>query len=210
MRRVLLVDDHPVVREGIRRILRSAYDDLTIAEAEDGEQALERFAASAWELVVLDISLPRKNGIEVLAHMHRVAPTVPIIVISVHSPQSFAHRALAGGAAGYLEKRAAPQEMLDAVAAVLSGRPYVSGGWREGRTPLTHASPHAELSDREYQVLRMLGVGRSVSDIARELVLSVKTVSTYRTRILAKLRLRTTAELIHYVAERGLVPGPGD
>lgn len=210
MRRVLLVDDHPVVREGIRRILRSAYDDLTIAEAADGEQAIERFAASVWDLVILDISLPRRNGMEVLEHMRRAAPAVPIIVVSVHAPQTFAHRALAAGAAGYLEKCAAPEEMLAAVAAVLAGRPYVSGGWGEGRAPLAHAPPHADLSDREYQVLRMLGVGRSVSEIARELVLSVKTVSTYRTRILAKLRLRTTAELIHYVAGRGLVPGPAD
>lgn len=207
MTRVLLVDDHPVIRQGVRRILKAAFGELTVGEADTGEQALERFDAEPWDLVVLDLSLPGMNGLDVIRQMRRIRPDARIIVMSVHPPQHFAHRALSVGAAGYLEKRAAPEEMLRAVGEVLAGRQYVSSTSpaatmvRESR-----GLPHEDLSDREYQVLRMLGVGKTVSEIAAELALSVKTISTYRARILEKMHLRTTAELMHYVIDHDLVP----
>jgi DNA-binding NarL/FixJ family response regulator len=140
--------------------------------------------------------------------MLRVQPKGRIVVVSVHPPQHFSHRALAAGALGYVEKNAAPKELVKAVTEVLAGRPYVAESAADPG-PRGHTAkglPHEALSDREYQVLRMLGTGKTVSEIAVELALSVKTVSTYRARILEKMQLRTTAELMHYVIDHGLVP----
>jgi two-component system invasion response regulator UvrY len=207
VRRVLLVDDHPVIRQGIRRILTTALTDLDIAEAETGEQAIALCKTGVWDLVVLDLSLPGLSGLEVIRDLLLVQPHARIIVVSVHPPHHFARRALSVGALAYLEKSAAPVEMVKAVAEVLAGRSYLtrpaseSPGGRGAQGVL-----HERLSDREYQVLRMLGVGRTVSEIAAELALSVKTVSTYRTRVLEKMDLRTTAELMHYVINHGLIP----
>ncbi len=207
MRRVLLVDDHPVIRQGIRRILTHAFSDFTVAEAETGEQAIEFSHASVWDLIILDLSLPGLSGLDVIRDVRQIQPQARIIVVSVHSPHQFARRALSVGAAAYLEKSAAPEEMVKAVNEVLAGRSYVSPsaadlprGRDGGRLP------HELLSDREYQVLRMLGVGKTVSEIAAELSLSVKTVSTYRARILEKTGLRTTPELMHYVIDHKLTP----
>ena len=207
MRRVLLVDDHPVIRQGIRRILTNAFTDLDVAEAETGEQAVALCATGVWDLVVLDLSLPGRSGLEVIRDVRQVQPQAPIIVVSVHPPHQFERRALSVGAAAYLEKSAAPEEMVKAVTDVLAGRPYArkpASDSPRGRAP--QGLQHERLSDREYQVLRMLGVGKTVSEIAAELALSVKTVSTYRTRVLEKMDLRTTAELMHYVINHGLNP----
>jgi DNA-binding NarL/FixJ family response regulator len=207
VRRVLLVDDHPVIRQGIRRILTSAMTDLEVAEAETGEQAIALFEAGAWDLVVLDLSLPGLSGLEVIRDLLLVQPDARIIVVSVHPPHHFARRALSVGAVAYLEKSAAPEEMVRAVTEVLAGRSYVTTpGSDNPRGRVAPGLLHERLSDREYQVLRMLGVGRTVSEIAAELSLSVKTVSTYRTRVLDKMDLRTTAELMHYVINHGLIP----
>jgi two-component system invasion response regulator UvrY len=207
VRRVLLVDDHPVIRQGIRRILTNALTDLDVVEADTGEQAIALCETGAWDLVVLDLSLPGLSGLEVIRDLRLLQPHARIIVVSVHPPHHFARRALSVGAVAYLEKSAAPEEMVKAVTEVLAGRLYVTTPASDG--PRGHAAqglPHERLSDREYQVLRMLGVGKTVSEIAAELVLSVKTVSTYRTRVLEKMDLRTTAELMHYVINHGLIP----
>lgn len=207
MRRVLLVDDHPVIRQGIRRILTNAFTDLDVAEAETGEQAVALCETGVWDLVVLDLSLPGLSGLEVIRDVRQVQPQAPIIVVSVHPHHQFERRALSVGAAAYLEKSAAPEEMVKAVTEVLAGRSYASTSTSDsppGRAP--QGLQHERLSDREYQVLRMLGVGKTVSEIAAELALSVKTVSTYRTRVLEKMDLRTTAELMHYVINHGLNP----
>lgn len=207
MRRVLLVDDHPVIRQGIRRILTNALTDLDVAEAETGEQAIALCETGVWDLVVLDLSLPGLSGLEVIRDLLLVQPHARIIVVSVHPPHHFARRALSVGALAYLEKSAAPEEMVKAVAEVLAGRSYVTNTASESpRGRGAQGLLHERLSDREYQVLRMLGVGRTVSEIAAELALSVKTVSTYRTRVLEKMDLRTTAELMHYVINHGLIP----
>jgi two-component system invasion response regulator UvrY len=207
VRRVLLVDDHPVIRQGIRRILTNAFTDLDVAEAETGEQAVALCETGVWDLVVLDLSLPGRSGLEVIRDVRQVQPQAPIIVVSVHPPHQFERRALSVGAAAYLEKSAAPEEMVKAVTDVLAGRSYATKPASDsprGRAP--QGLQHERLSDREYQVLRMLGVGKTVSEIAAELALSVKTVSTYRTRVLEKMDLRTTAELMHYVINHGLNP----
>ena len=206
MRRVLLVDDHPVIRQGFRRILTQAFSDLCVGEAETGEQAIALSESSVWDLIILDLSLPGLSGLEVIRDVRRMQPESRIIVVSIHSPQQFARRALSVGAAAYLEKSAAPEEMVKAVAEVLEGRSYVSPSVGVASETDSITSPHELLSDREYQVLRMLGGGKTVSEIAAELSLSVKTVSTYRTRILDKTGLRTTAELMHYVIRHNLIP----
>jgi two-component system, NarL family, invasion response regulator UvrY len=206
--RVLLVDDHPLVRQGIRRILTSAFLDLVVGEADSGEEAIRRFETENWDLVILDLSLPGLSGLDVIPLLKRLDPDARIIVVSMHPPQHFARRAVALGAMGYLEKSAAPEEMLKAVSEVLSGRVYgtATGADASGRGRAPSGLRHELLSDREYQVLRMLGVGKTVSEIASELALSVKTISTYRTRVLEKMNLRTTAELMHYVIDHNLVP----
>ncbi len=207
MTRVLLVDDHPVIRQGIRRILNAAFAEMTVDEADTGEQAVERFAAEPWDLVVLDLSLPGMSGLDVIREIRRLRSDARIIVMSVHPPQHFAHRALSAGATGYLEKRAAPDEMLKAVGEVMAGRQYVSSASAPAAGARKRLGlPHEELSDREYQVLRLLGIGKTVSEIAADLALSVKTISTYRARILEKMHLRTTAELMHYAIDHDLVP----
>jgi two-component system invasion response regulator UvrY len=207
VRRVLLVDDHPVIRQGIRRILTNALSDLDVAEAETGEQAIALCEAGPWDLVVLDLSLPGVSGLEVIRDLRLEQPHARIIVVSVHPPHQFARRAMSVGAVAYLEKSAAPEEMVKTVTEVLAGRSYVTSSASDGpRGRAAHGLLHERLSDREYQVLRMLGVGKTVSAIASELALSVKTVSTYRTRVLEKMDLRTTAELMHYVINHGLVP----
>ena len=207
MKRVLLVDDHPVIRQGIRRILTRAFENLFVGEADSGEQAVRRFETDEWDLVLLDISLPGASGLDVIGDLRRLRPSARIMVISVHPPQHFARRALAVGALGYLEKSAPPEEMVKAVTQVLAGRPYAPAGGAEASLKGgTKGMRHEVLSDREYQVLRMIGMGKTVSEIAAELALSVKTVSTYRARILEKMELRTTAELMHYVIDNGLVP----
>lgn len=208
MRRVLLVDDHPVIRQGIRRILTGAFENVVVGEADTGEQAVRRAESEDWDLVILDISLPGASGLDVIAELRRLRPAARIIVVSVHPPQHFARRALAVGALGYLEKSAPPEEMVRAVTEVLAGRPYAPTGAGEG-SPKGQGSKglrHEGLSDREYQVLRMIGIGKTVSEIAADLSLSVKTISTYRARILDKMELRTTAELMHYVIDHRLVP----
>jgi two-component system invasion response regulator UvrY len=207
VRRVLLVDDHPVIRQGIRRILTNAMTDLEVAVAETGEQAIALCEAGAGDLVDHDLSLPGLSGLEVIRDLLLVQPDARIIVVSVHPPHHFARRALSVGAVAYLEKSAAPEEMVRAVTEVLAGRSYVTTpGSDNPRGRVAPGLLHERLSDREYQVLRMLGVGRTVSEIAAELSLSVKTVSTYRTRVLDKMDLRTTAELMHYVINHGLIP----
>jgi two-component system, NarL family, invasion response regulator UvrY len=208
LRRVLLVDDHPVIRQGIRRILTSAFQNLIVGEAETGEQALRRVEGEDWDLVILDLSLPGASGLDVIADVRRLRPTARIIVVSVHPPQHFARRALAIGALGYLEKSAPPEEMIKAVTEVLAGRPYAPAGVADGASKGQGSKGlrHEVLSDREYQVLRMIGTGKTVSEIAAELSLSVKTISTYRARVLEKMGLRTTAELMHYVIDHRLVP----
>jgi len=205
MRSVLLVDDHPIVRQGIGRVLATEFPDLRVGEAVDGVAAFEKLRASLYHLVLLDITLPGDGGLVVLRRMHREFPGIPVLVVSMHPVDQFAQRSLQAGAVGYVTKGADPRELVRAVRVALTGGRYVPPELEEAARLVADPPRHDVLSDREYQVLRMIGAGRTVSEVSAELGLSVKTVSTYRARILDKLQLRTSAELIHYAVVNGLV-----
>jgi two-component system, NarL family, invasion response regulator UvrY len=208
MIRILLVDDHPVVRQGIRTILTDRLKGAVVGEAANAEAALRQVANGGWDIVIADISMPGASGLDLIKDLKRLHPDVPTLVLSMHPAAQFARRALSAGAAGYLTKDSPPDELIAAIEDARRGRRYV--GKDAGDVLLrwaakTMATPHEALSDREYQVLRMVGSGQTVSDIARGLGLSVKTVSTYRSRVLEKLGMRTNAELMRYAIENSLL-----
>jgi two-component system, NarL family, invasion response regulator UvrY len=206
MTRILLIDDHPIVRLGVRRILSEHFNPVHIGEAGDADSGAAQALNEDWDVVVLDITMPGAVGLDVLKHLREERPSLPILVLSIHPANQFARRALHAGASGYLTKDSAPSELVGAIEDVKRGKRYVSdavkatmGGAR------ARIATHETLSDREYQALRMLGSGRTVSEISEELGLSVKTVSTYRARVLQKLGMRTNAELMRYAMENRLL-----
>lgn len=205
MPRILIVDDHPVVREGIGRVLTDAIPDVDLGSADGAAQAQAVMAEGPWDLVLLDLTLDGDDGTVVLRRLRQHYPSLPIVIISMHPAEQFARRVMQAGAAGYVSKGSNPEDVVRAVKLALSGQRYL----QPETAPLSGgALPHEHLSDREYQVLRMIGQGRTVSEIAAELSLSVKTVSTYRARILEKMQMRTSAELMRYVIAHKLVPLP--
>jgi len=208
--RILIVDDHAVVRRGLREILSEDPQTMLIAgEAADAEQALAQLDGSPWDAVLLDLSLPGRGGLDLLQEIKSRHPSLPVLVLSVHPEDQYAVRVLRAGAAGYLNKDAAPTDLALAVKKITSGGRYVTASLAERLAAQVAApdqrAPHEQLSDREFEVLRRIASGRTVSEIADELSLSVKTVSTYRTRILAKMGMRTNAELTHYAIKNALV-----
>jgi two-component system invasion response regulator UvrY len=206
MTRILLIDDHPVVRHGVRRILSEHFDPVFIGEAGDADSGSTQAVGGEWDVVVLDITMPGAVGLDVLKRIRQERPTLPILVLSIHPASQFARRALRAGASGYLTKDSAPSELVGAVEDVKRGKRYVSEAVKATMTGgRARIATHEALSDREYQALRMLGSGRTVSEISEELGLSVKTVSTYRARVLQKLGMRTNAELMRYAMENGLL-----
>jgi DNA-binding NarL/FixJ family response regulator len=207
MLRILLVDDHPVVRRGIRDILVEGLTNVSVGEASDAPGARASIRGDGWDMVVLDVTLPGESGLDLLKDIRRSHPRLPVLVLSMHPAAQFARRALAAGALGYLTKQSAPTELIHAVEQISRGRHYLGSRAQERHPQSMRADrpPHEALSDREYQVLRMLGSGRTVSEIAASLKLSVKTVSTYRARLLDKLQMRSNAELMRYAIENGLV-----
>lgn len=208
-KRILVADDHEVVREGIKGIL-ARHPDLEVAgEASDAPEVLRTVREDAWDLVLLDLSLPTGEGLETLRRVRSAAPELPVLILSVHPEEEMAARLLEAGAMGYVQKDAASGELVHAIRRVLEGRKYLSSDMASRLAEILSGGSarhrHEELSDREFQVLRLLGEGHSVSDIADILSLSVKTVSTYRSRLLEKLGMRTTAQLIRYALEHDLV-----
>jgi DNA-binding NarL/FixJ family response regulator len=206
---VLLVDDHAVVRRGIRDLLAEAFADAVFEEASTGEEALALVRKGAFQLVVLDISMPRRGGMDALKDIQAEMPKLPVLVLSQHAEEQYAIRALRAGAAGYLTKDCAADELVRAARKALSGGKYVSEKLAEKLagelTSGVGARPHERLSDRELQVLRMLAQGRAVKEIAADLSLSEKTISTYRARILEKTNMKSNAELMRYALASGLV-----
>ena len=208
MIRILLVDDHPVVRHGIRTILTDRFRDAVVAEAGDAPSALRAVRKADWDVVLLDISMPGPSGLDLIKRLRREHPALPLLVVSMHPAVQFARRALSAGAIGYLTKDSAPEDFVTAVEHARRGHRYVGP---EATEDLLHwqantlAPPHDSLSDREYQFLRLLGSGRTVSDIARALGLSVKTVSTYRTRVMEKMKLESNSDLTYYALKNGLI-----
>jgi two-component system invasion response regulator UvrY len=205
--RILLVDDHAVVRGGLRRVLAERHPTAELGQAATAAEGLEQVARDAWDLVILDLSMPGRSGLDVLKEMREARPGLRVLVMTMHAEEQYALRAFRAGAAGYLTKGSAEEELLTAVEKVLGGGKYVSAALAEvlaGALGGATARPHEELSDREFQVLRMIGAGRTVKQISVELHLSEKTISTYRTRMLEKLKLETTSELVRYAIVNGL------
>ena len=206
--RVMLVDDHPIVRRGLRDILVDAFPGAMIHEVGSGREAMTSLQLQQWTVVVLDLSLPDGSGLDVLKRVREMRPRLPVLILSMHTADQFARRAIAAGASGYLTKDAADAELVTAVSRLARGGKYFGAEVLErvalGLHPDREDRPHERLSDREYQVLRMIGGGKTVSEIATELTLSVKTVSTYRARVLEKMKMRTNAELTHYAGRHGL------
>jgi two-component system invasion response regulator UvrY len=211
MIRVLIVDDHPIVRAGLRHII-SGHSDITVAaEAGDAREALRLAGTMALDVVVLDISMPHMSGFEALNQLRAQFPRLPVLMLSAYDESDAAVRVLKAGASGFMNKELAPGELVTAIRRVVGGRKYISPGVAELLVDSVTGSdrpPHELLSDREYQVLLMISSGKTVSGIAEEMSLSVKTVSTYRVRILEKMNLRNNAELVTYAVRNGLQERP--
>jgi DNA-binding NarL/FixJ family response regulator len=209
MTRILLVDDHAVVRRGVRDILTESLGKVTFGEAAKPSEAIEQLQGEDWDVVVLDISLPGRGGLDALREIKRLRPKLPVLVLSMHAEDHYALRALRAGAAGYVNKDSAAEDLSGAVRKVLAGGTHVSVRLAETlakRLRIDSSRPaHERLSDRELEVLRALAAGKTVKEIGVDLALSEKTVSTYRTRLLEKMQMRTNAELIQYALREGLV-----
>jgi two-component system invasion response regulator UvrY len=207
--RILIADDHPVFRRGLKQIVEEAPDLLVAGEAANGAEALLKARTDDYDVVLLDITMPVKNGVDVLSELKREKPALPILMLSMHPEEQYAVRALRAGASGYLTKESAPEELVAAIRKVSTGGKYVSASLAEHLASIVQSageSPlHATLSNREYQVMCLIASGKTVSEVARELSLSVKTVSTYRARILEKLNMKNNAELMRYAAQHELV-----
>jgi two-component system invasion response regulator UvrY len=205
--RVLIADDHPIVRKGLLQIVVGESDICVAAETGDAREALKLLGSEPFDAVILDISMPGMSGLEALSQIRSRHPKLPVLILSTHPESELAVRAVKAGAAGYLNKDLAPEELVGAIRHIASGRRYVSASVAEilaESLASPRSDPHDALTDREYEVLVLIAAGKSVSEIAREMALSVKTVSTYRTRILEKMRMRNNAELMRYAIQAGL------
>ena len=209
MLKILVADDHAVVRQGVRGILMEEFGPVTFGEARNSEELMEAIRKQEWDMLILDITMPGKSGLDALKEIRPLRPRLPVLVLSMHPEDQFAVRVLKAGAAGYMTKERAPEELIGAIKKVLAGGKYVSSTLAErlafNLDQETEKAPHEMLSDREYEVLCMIASGKTVGEIADILYLSVKTVSTYRARILEKMNLRTNAELTHYAMKNHLV-----
>jgi DNA-binding NarL/FixJ family response regulator len=209
MIKIFIADDHAIVREGLKQIVAETTDMAVTDEADTGHEVLEKVSENDYDVLVLDITMPGLNGLDALKQLRSQRPDLPVLVLSIHPEEQYAVRVLRSGASGYLTKESAPNELISAIRKVSMGGKYVTPSLAEklasdlvadGKKPL-----HETLSDREYQVLCMIASGKTVTEIAEELFLSEKTISTYRSRILEKMKMKTNAELIHYAIKHGLV-----
>lgn len=207
--RVFIADDHAIVREGLKQILAEQGDIIVAGEAENGLDAVKLFRKSRCHVMLLDISMPDRNGIEVLKQVRKEHPELAVLMLSMHREDQYAIRSLRAGAAGYLTKQSAPRELVTAIRQVAAGQKYVSAALAQELAASVgedhEAPPHDTLSDREYQTLTLIASGKTVSQIARELSLSVKTISEYRARLLVKMKLKNSAELTHYAIRNRLI-----
>ncbi len=206
---VLIADDHAVVRRGLRQILAETPDIQVAAEANTPQEVLELVRKKRFDAVVLDINLPGASGLTLLADLRRERPELPVLILTMYSEEQYAVRAIKAGAAGFLTKESAPDKLIEALRKVASGGRYVSAELAETLASVlagdAKGAPHERLTDREFEVMKLLASGKSVSQVARSLSLSVKTVSTHRTRILQKMGMKTNAELTHYAIKNQLV-----
>ena len=209
MIKILIADDHAVVRRGLKQIVSETPDMVVAAEAITGYEVLDKVRGNDYDAVILDISMPGGDGLNILKQLKKKKPKIPILVLSVHPEDQYAVRALKAGAAGYLTKDSAPGELISAIRRVSCGRKYVSSQLAEKLASDLETDKgrqlHEKLSDREYQVLCMMASGKKAKEIAADLCLSVKTISTYRSRILEKMRMKSNAELTHYAIKHELI-----
>ncbi|MDA8108581.1 MAG: response regulator transcription factor [Betaproteobacteria bacterium] len=209
MIKILIADDHAILRQGLRHIISETTDMAVEGEAGDAAQALRLAREGRFDVVVLDVTLPDRNGLDALKLIKKEKPKLPVLMLSMHPEEHYALRALRAGASGYLNKQSAPAQLVTAIRRVASGRKYVSSTLAEELADTLsgdgNRQPHEALSDREFQTLRLIASGRTLTEIADELSLSVKTVSVYRARILEKMKLKNNAELTHYALKNGLV-----
>ncbi len=207
--RVLIADDHAVVRRGLKEIIAETPDMVVAGEAASGEEVLERLKEGEYDLLVLDITMPGRNGLDILKELKTEWPDLPVLILSIHPEEQYAVRALKSGASGYLTKESAPEELITALRKVSEGRKYISASLAERLLRTSAADQkkplHERLSNREYQVMCLIASGKTVKEIAEELSLSVKTISTYRNRILEKMNMKNNAEIIHYALKYRLV-----
>ena len=207
--KILIADDHAIVRHGLKQILADEFKKASFNEARNGQEVLDSVWKQNYDVVVLDITMPGRSGLEVLKEIKKAKPKLPVLVLSMHPEDQFAVRVLKAGASGYMTKESAPEELVVAVKKILSGGRHISSALGEimaaHLTLNTNRPPHELLSNREFQVMRMIASGKTVSEIARMLSLSVRTISTYRARILEKTGMKTNAELTHYAFQHSLV-----
>lgn len=209
MIRVIIADDHSLVRKGIKQIIDETKDIYVNAEASNGHELLSRIREEYFDIVLLDISMPGRNGIDILKQIKAENKKIQVLILSMHPEEQYAIRALKAGAAGYLTKESAPEELITAIKEVYNGKKYVSFNLTEKLIfelgVDSSKLPHENLSDREYEVMCLLASGKTVSEIAMEIYLSVKTISTYRSRILKKMNLKNNAEITKYAIENDLI-----
>ncbi len=211
MIRVLIADDHPIVRQGLKQILSEEPDMEIVGEATNSNEVIDLAEKRNWDIVILDITMPGRGGLDVLKVLRRDFPKLPVLVLSIHPEDQYAVRALKAGAAGYMTKESAPEELIMAMRTVLKGKKYISPSLAEKLADYLEREDqkniHEILSDREHQVLLMIASGKSIKEIAEELSLSIKTISTYRARIFEKMKMKSNAELIRYAINKNLVEG---
>jgi two-component system invasion response regulator UvrY len=208
MLKILIADDHPVFRRGLKQIIAETTDIVVVDEAANGLEVLNKMKAGDFDLVLLDISMPGKTGIDVLTQLKYERPKLPVLMLSIHPEEQYAVRALRAGASGYLTKESAPDELVAAIRKVSTGGKYVSASLAERLASMVQSGgeelPHQTLSNRELHVMHLIASGKTVSEIAKELSLSVKTISTYRARILGKMKMKNNAELTRYAIDNNL------
>lgn len=208
-KKVLIADDHAIFREGLKKVIATSDDMCVVDEATNGPELLRKVMEQEFNLVVLDVSMPGRSGLDVLAELKAHHPSLPVVVLSMHPEEQYAIRAYRSGAAGYITKESPPRELLDALHKALAGKKYVSPAFAEalvsGLDSATLPALHNGLSNREFQIICLIASGRTVGTIARELSLSVKTVSTHRSNILRKMNLKNNSELTRYAIENHLI-----
>lgn len=210
MIKVFIADDHAIVRKGLKQILSETSDMSVTAEASSGEEALKKIANNKFDIVLLDISLPGRNGLDILRQIKKEKPKLPVVILSVYTEEQYAVSAIEAGASGYLTKESAPEELISALRKIYCGGKYVTSSLAEKMafaiTAIKHRFPLDRLSKREYEVMCMLASGKTISQIARKLSLSESAVSTYRSRLLEKMKLSGTPDIIRYAVKNGLIP----
>jgi DNA-binding NarL/FixJ family response regulator len=209
MIKILIADDHPIVRKGMINIISDESDMKVICETSNGSQVMELIKSNDVDFVILDISMPGKSGLEVLDMIKNVSPGLPVLMLSALSEEIYASKSLKAGASGFINKETAPEELITAIRKIMAGGHYISNALTE-RVALDFKgdlskAPHARLSSREFQILCLIGGGKSVTDIGKTLFLNVKTVSTYRSRVLQKMNMKNNAELIRYCLNEGII-----